>query len=288
MNPAINDMLSKYDTQTLADHENALKEVMQEIILSGLSRAGFFQKAAFCGGTALRIFYGLNRFSEDLDFSLLDPDPGFSLSSFIPFLIQEVNSYGFDVKIEEKKKSQETAIQSAFLKGNTKEILLSVYGNEKVFLTVPKNELIKVKFEIDTDPPADAIYEFQYRTKPVPYEVCLFDESSLFAGKLHAVLGRAWRNRVKGRDLFDFVFYLSRETPVNMKNLRARLVQTKHLQETEKFDLEVLKSILREKFSEIDFDEAKRDVQIFVENPVSLDLWKKDFFIKLTENLKEK
>ena len=121
MNRIITEMLDQYHAEGLTDKKNAAKEIMQEIVLCGLSRAGFFKNAAFYGGTALRIFYGLDRFSEDLDFSLMAPDPAFELPSFFPILEKEVASYGLHVKISEKVKTKESAIQSAFLKGNTKE-----------------------------------------------------------------------------------------------------------------------------------------------------------------------
>ncbi len=80
-------MLKTYDINNIYDRKNAMKEIMQEIVLCGLSRAGFFKKAAFYGGTALRIFYGLDRFSEDLDFSLETADPAFDLSAYFPVYV---------------------------------------------------------------------------------------------------------------------------------------------------------------------------------------------------------
>ncbi|NDV60797.1 nucleotidyl transferase AbiEii/AbiGii toxin family protein, partial [Bacteroides sp. 519] len=126
--------------------KNVLKEVMQEIVLCGLSRADFFAHAAFYGGTALRIFYGLDRFSEDLDFSLIDADPDFNLSSYFPILEKEIQSYGLRVQINTKKKTKDSDIQSAFLKGNTKEHLLMFYPEDSAFSSIPKNEVIKIKF----------------------------------------------------------------------------------------------------------------------------------------------
>lgn len=211
MNTVIEQMLRKYDSKNIYDQKNAMKEVMQEIVLYGLSRAGFFREAAFYGGTALRIFYGLDRFSEDLDFSLMTSNPNFDLKAYFPELEKTVRSFGLNVVISEKEKNKESAIRSAFLKGNTKEHFLLFYADEVTANSITKNEALKIKFEIDTMPPAFATFERRFCLAPMPYEINLYDEPSLFAGKIHAVLCRAWQNRVKGRDLYDYVFYIDRE-----------------------------------------------------------------------------
>lgn len=151
-------MLSRYELNSDYDRVNALKEILQEITLCGLSRGGFFKKAAFYGGTALRMFYGLDRFSEDLDFSLIERDESFDLSEWFDAVEKEVASYGLNLSVETKKKTKDTAIQSAFLKGNTKEHLLLFYNDSGISEGVPRNKAIKIKFEIDTAPP-EASYE---------------------------------------------------------------------------------------------------------------------------------
>lgn len=286
MHTMIDQMIKTYDAQTVYDKKNAMKEVMQEIVLCGLSRSGFFKQAAFYGGTALRIFYGLNRFSEDLVFSLMDVNEAFDIKTYFPILEKEVRAYGLNVKIAEKEKTKESNIQSAFLKGNTKEHLLLFYEEEKAFGSIPKNEIIKIKFEVDVTPPRYATFERKYRLQPVPYEVNLYDEASLFAGKLHAVIGRSWKNRIKGRDLYDYVFYLSRGIAVNQKHLRERLLQSGHIKETDEFSLEEIKRILRERFDAIDYTQAKEDAEPFIRDTSVLSLWSADFFKQITENLK--
>ena len=198
MQQVLEQMLRAYEPQTSTDKKNAIKEIIQEIVLCGLSRAGFFKHAAFYGGTALRIFYGLDRFSEDLDFSLMAPE-GFDLGEYLPTLEKEIRSYGLNFKAEERVKTAESAIQSAFLKGNTKEHILLFYADDRLAQSITPSELIKIKFEIDTNPPPFAGFEHKYRLLPSPYEICLYDAPSLFAGKIHAVLCRAWKNRIKGR-----------------------------------------------------------------------------------------
>ena len=279
-------MLKQYHADGLTDKKNAIKEIMQEIVLCGLSRAGFFQKAAFYGGTALRIFYGLDRFSEDLDFSLVTPDPTFDLAAYFPTLRKEVASYGLNVEISEKEKTKESAIQSAFLKGNTKEHMLLFYTSDPAAAGIPGSEKIQIKFEVDTNPPAGATFDHKYRLLPAPYDIALYDMPSLFAGKAHAVICRAWKNRVKGRDLYDYVFYLSRNAALNTEHLKARLVQSDVWKAEDSFTVDDARNLLCARFEEIDFAQAKEDVRPFIKDTASLDLWSADFFKQITEGLK--
>lgn len=286
MNSVITEMVNKYDAQGLADRKHAVKEVVQEIVLCGLSRAGFFKKAAFYGGTALRIFYGLDRFSEDLDFSLMAQDPGFELSAYFPTLKKEVASYGLNVEITEKEKTKGSAIRSAFLKGNTREHMLLFYATDPAAGGIAGNELIKVKFEVDTNPPGNASFEHKYRLLPAPYEVTLYDMPSLFAGKVHAVICRSWKNRVKGRDLYDYVFYLSRGVSLNTEYLKERLVQSEAWCPDDPFTIRDAKQMLCARFDAIDYAQAKEDVRPFIKDTASLDLWSAEFFIQITEDLR--
>ena len=287
MDQIIEQMLKQHDTQTVYDKKNGIKEVVQEIVLCGLSRAGFFKTAAFYGGTALRIFYGLDRFSEDLDFSLKAPDPSFDFSEYLPILEKEIRSYGLNFRIEAKEKSLDSDIKSAFLKGNTKEHMLMFYADEKLASSIGLNEPIKVKFKVDTNPPDHATFETKYRLLPIPYEITMYDMPSLFAEKIHAVICRAWKNRVKGRDLYDYVFYLSRGTAVNLAHITARLAQSGYFPVEKQITIEDLKEILRMRFANIDYAQARQDVVPFIKNPGALDVWNTDFFCEITESLKE-
>lgn len=284
MNTIIEQMLKSYNTQTLYDKKNAMKEVLQEIVLCGLSRAGFFKKAAFYGGTALRVFYGLDRFSEDLDFSLIKADEYYDLKEFFPTLEKEVKSYGLNMKITEKVKTKETNIQSAFLKGNTKEHLLMFYTDNAIS-DVAVNEAVKIKFEVDINPPGYATFEHKYRLLPVPYEIKLYDVPSLFAGKIHAVICRAWQNRVKGRDLYDYVFYLARKSEVNQKHLRERLLQSGYITNESVCSFDEIKQMLFKRFDSIDIEQAKNDVEPFIRDTSVLNVWSVDFFKQITNDL---
>jgi hypothetical protein len=278
-------MLRQYDTPTVFDKKNGIKEVVQEIVLCGLSRAGFFKTAVFYGGTALRVFHGLDRFSEDLDFSLRAPDHQFSIDGYLPTLEREIRSYGLGFKVEIKDKSSDSAIKSAFLKGNTKEHMLMFYPNDQLALTIGPNELIKVKMELDTSPPDYASFEIKYKLLPIPYEIALYDMPSLFAGKIHAVICRAWKSRVKGRDLYDYVFYRSKGTAVNLKHLAARLAQSGIISFGEEITIGDVKDMLCKRFANIDYAQAKLDIQPFIKNQAALDVWRTDFFCDISENL---
>ena len=286
MNTVIEEMLKSYQVDNIYDRKNAMKEIMQEIVLCGLSRAGFFKEAAFYGGTALRIFYGLDRFSEDLDFSLEQINLDFDLCSYFPVLEKEVKAFGLNVEIQEKQKTKDSNIRSAFLKGNTKEHLLLFYADERVVGSVAKNEVVKIKFEVDTNPPACATSEHKYRLLPVPYEIRLYDMPSLFAGKIHAVICRGWQSRIKGRDLYDYIFYLSKAVTVNQKHLRARLIDSGYISENQECTLEEIKTMLKNRFDSIDFLQARKDVEPFIRDTSVLDIWSSDFFKQITEGLK--
>jgi predicted nucleotidyltransferase component of viral defense system len=283
----IDQMLKKYKTYSVEDKKHAIKEIIQEIVLSGLSRSNFFKEAAFYGGTALRIFYNLDRFSEDLDFTLMVSNLDYDFGPYLSFVRNEVESLGLDFRIEEKIKSKNTNIKSAFLKGNTREIFLVFYPNDNHDLAIlHADEKIKVKFEIDTNPPEYVKTEYKFRLLPYPYQVRVYDLPSMFAGKIDAVLSRNWGQRLKGRDFYDYVYFLSMEVPVNKKHLKSRLVQSDYIDSDFELTKESLISLLHQRFDEIDFEEAIKDVAPFISNLSKLDLWGKEFFQEITKNIK--
>ena len=283
MNNTLKQMIEKYNPKNINDETNAIKEILQEIILCGLSRSNFFNKAAFYGGTALRIFYGLNRFSEDLDFALLEPNPNFDFT----YIKNEILSYGLDLDINYKKKIQDSNISSAFLKGDTKEVILTFFPNEdfKNLNNMLKN--IKIKFEIDINPPMGATYEFKYKLLPSPHQIRIYDAPSLFAGKIHAIICRGWKKRVKGRDLYDYIFYLSLNTKVNLTLIKNKLIESNYISKDSNLTITKLKEILNEKFKEIDYENAKEDVLPFISDNDSLNIWSSEFFIEITKNIEE-
>ena len=285
MHQVLDSMLSKYQINNIEDKKNAIKEIVQEIVLCGLSRGGFFKEAAFYGGTALRIFYGLDRFSEDLDFSLITQNPDFDLTKYFPYIENEIKSLGLNFIVTEKEKTKDSNIKSAFLKGNTKEHIMTIYENGDDVNFINKAEMIRIKFEVDINPPAGATYETKFALLPSPYQVRLYDLPSLFAGKIHACLCRNWQTRIKGRDFYDYIFFLSIGASVNLNNLKAKLVQSNYINEDYNLTIDNLKLLLNERFNNINFEEAKKDVFPFIKDKSKLDLWSKEFFIEITKKL---
>lgn len=287
MNTAIKNMLGKYDCQTRDDYQNALKEILQELALLGLWRAKFFEHAAFYGGTALRILYGLDRFSEDLDFSLLAPSADFKLTPYLTAIDAELSSMGFSVEVSEKSKTTQTPIESAFIKAGTKEHLIKIAVPDSLVESIGKNDALKIKIEIDTDPPAGFQTEAMTLLQPIPFSVVTYKEPDLFAGKLHAILQRAWQGRVKGRDYYDFVWYTGRGTPVRLAHLEQRLRQTGGWTKAKAMTLKDLHELLLEKFNMVDFAQAKADIRPFIKDPDSLALWSREFFESLVPRVKD-
>ena len=285
MQQVLAQMLSKYQIRDIDDKKNAIKEIVQEVVLCGLSRGGFFKDAAFYGGTALRIFYGLDRFSEDLDFSLVSQNPDFDLTKYFSYIENETKSLGLNFSVSEKAKSFDSNVKSAFLKGNTKEHILTFYEESNDTNIINKDETIKIKFEVDVNPPMGATFETKFSLLPSPYQVRLYDMPSLFAGKIHACLCRNWKERVKGRDFYDYVFFLAMGAKVNLVNLKAKLVQSQYIAKDYDLTIENLKTLLNERFSNMDFAQAKEDVLPFVKDKSKLDLWSKEFFIEITKQL---
>ena len=285
MNNVIEQMITKYEIKNINDEINALKEIIQEIILAGLSRGGFFNEAAFYGGTALRIFYNLDRFSEDLDFALIVPNKNFDLNKYFNYIERELKAYGLNLEINYKEKKIDSNITSAFVKGDTLELILKFFPNEEnhVYNHILKN--IKIKFDVDINPPSGASYEDKYKLLPSPHQVKLYDKESLFAGKIHAILCRNWSKRTKGRDLYDYVFFIANNISINIELIKNKLIASNYIDIDSKFDIEVLKELLIKKFKEIDYKEAKEDIMPFVKNVDSLDVWNKDFFISITKKL---
>jgi predicted nucleotidyltransferase component of viral defense system len=285
MNPAILSMLGRYNCVSMQDYENALKEIMQEIALLGLWRSKFFEHAAFYGGTALRILYGLDRFSEDLDFSLLKPHEDFRLGPYFSAVEAELNGMGFNVTVEEKEKSVRSAVESAFIKAGTQEHLIKITVPEGISDSVHKNRLMNIKFEVDTDPPAGFDTEAKTLLQPIPFSINTYTPADLFAGKIHAILQRSWKGRVKGRDYYDFVWYIGNNIPVRLTHLEQRLRQSGGWKIDRPMEPNDLIAMLQDKFAAVDIAAAKKDVSPFLRDSAGLALWSNEFFASLLPKL---
>ncbi len=280
----IKQWIESYKPKNVQETEQALREIMQEITLAGLYRANFFKHAAFYGGTALRIFHGLNRFSEDLDFSLLEKNPDFELESYLNTVIDEFNALGIHVTFKQKLKLSTSNVDSAFLKSDT-------LWSELVFEnTIPQIKLstkpgIKIKVEVDTDPPLNFETENQLLIKPFSFYVNCFTLPNLFAGKMHALLFRKWKNRVKGRDWYDLEWYIKKGVELNLNHLCQRALESGDWKENS-LTKDQLIELLNAKINAINIENVKEDVIRFIQNPNDLEIWSQDYFKKLIMGLK--
>lgn len=285
MNAALQSLIDRYQPTTSQEWENALREIVQELALLGLWRSKFFEHAAFYGGTALRIFHGLPRFSEDMDFSLLKPNADFDLAPHLQAIRAELSALGFTFEVDRKTKQIHSAIDSAFIKGSTRINLLEIGAPAGLSTRFVPTQRMKIKLEVDTDPPAGAHDEVRTLLIPIPFQVRLFTLPSLFAGKLHAILCRNWKTRVKGRDFFDFIWYLGKRIPCQLAHLQQRMEQTGHWTSSAPLDEASLKDHLIQRFEKVDFDQARKDVRPFVRDADALALWSREFFQELVERV---
>ena len=286
MNEVIRQMLASYEIRSVEDSLRALREVMQEIALLGLWRSKFFEKAAFFGGTSLRVLYGLDRFSEDLDFSLLEKSEGFDLSDYGESLKRELASFGFAVVIESRAKPAGAAIQSAFLKADTRTQMITVEFERGLIQSVPKNQVLKIKLEVDTDPPPGFTTETRYLLRPVPFAVRTFSLPDLFAGKIHAVLCREWKSRVKGRDWYDLVWFAAYHPELHLAHLEQRMRQTGHWTGAAPLTAGDLRDLLTKRIDKVDVDQIRGEVEPFVKDAAALAIWSKEFFLDVASRIK--
>ena len=262
-------MIARYEGNDLIDERNINYEVMQQITLAGLYRGGFFQEAAFYGGTCLRIFHGLGRFSEDMDFSLLAPNENFKFESYFPSIIKEFELAGRQVEIKKKEKQTFGKVESAFLKDNT-----DVYD-----VTFQTQKSLKIKIEVDTFPPLKFTTEQKLLIQPHSFMTRCFTLPDLFAGKMHALVYRGWKNRIKGRDWYDFEWYVRNNVALNFTHLAERCKQFNG----EDITIDLFKHQLRERLSTGDINQVKADVLPFVRNPRELDIWSNDYFLQIAD-----
>lgn len=280
----IKDWLAEYNPKNKDEAQSGLREIMQEVALAGLYRGGFFEKAAFYGDTALRIFHGLDRFSEDLDFSLLRSDPDFLLDKYLDAIRTEFKALGMDVSVKEKRKAKDTHVDSAFLKSETiwKELVLEGIIPQSG-LSQPAN--IKIKIEVDTVPPIGFDTEEKLLLRPFSFYVKCFTLPNLFAGKMHALLFRKWKENVKGRDWYDFEWYVKKGIAMNLKHFIERAQGSGDLTD-EKLTEQQFRKLLTERINSVDMEKVKADAVRFIPDGKRLDIWSKKYFSDLSGHLK--
>lgn len=284
----IEQMLVKYKIETEADLVNALKEVFQEIALLGLYHGGFFNKAAFYGGTALRILYGLNRFSEDLDFTLLEKDDKFNIEQYFPSIKLEFEALGIDIDLKKKvKQNISSDIESAFLKNGTSIHTLNIKANDlgEILGGVYSGKKLKIKFEVDTNPPLKFKTEAKTLLMPKTFNIISMTKANLYAGKMHAILFRNWKTRVKGRDWYDFEWYVKQNTKLNLEHLQERMYESGDLKRNTILNEAIFKQLMYDKIELLDIKKAIEDVSPFIKDKYVFDFWSKDYFKLLTDKI---
>lgn len=281
----VEEMIKQYNPETTEEVKAALKEILQSIVLVGLSRSGFFNKASFYGGTALRIFYGLNRYSEDLDFTLNEKDGNFNFEQYFKTINEVALSYGLELEISYKTKTIDTPIESAFAKLNTYQTLIKLKVNSNLTKYLHKNELMKVKFEVDCYPSLGFNVESKWLDNPEYASVNVLDLPSLFAGKIHAILCRTYKNNVKGRDYYDFLFFIRKRVKPNLEFLKNKLIETGKLTINDEFNTVIVKQMLINKIKTVDFAQIKNDAQKFIFKNENLDYFSRELFIDMIQKL---
>ncbi len=272
--------------KTPLEYQNALKQIIQEIALLGLERGHFFEKAAFCGGTALRILYDLPRFSEDLDFTLFKPETAFKLSPYFEKVQEELSAYGFESKIESKKKILDTGIESAFIKTGTLIHLLKVVAGKDLVQGISEKQLLQIKFEVDLNPAPGFETESSVILNPIVFQLVSLSTADLFAGKMHALLFRNWKNRVKGRDFYDFVWHVKRGHELRIDYLREKMVQSGHWKKDLPFSRNDLSKVFQKRLNGLKISDAQNDVAPFIQDRSEINLWSEDFFMQIIKKLK--
>jgi predicted nucleotidyltransferase component of viral defense system len=283
MNNALQAMLSQHAPQTFPEHVRALREIQQAIVLLGLWRSKFFEHAAFYGGTALRMLYGLDRYSEDIDFSLLCPNRQFQLEDHARSACRELESYGFSVTLSEVQADRQ--IHSAFIKGETIKHLLVIEAERAMRGNIPGGQLLKIKLEVDTNPPPGFLTENRYLLNPIPFAIRTYSLPDLFSGKMHAVLCRTWKTRVKGRDWYDFSWFACNHPELRLSHLEQRMRQSGDWDEDQAMTRGAFEELLVQAIDKLDIDNAKRDVRPFLRDATALAVWSKDFFRHLISRI---
>jgi predicted nucleotidyltransferase component of viral defense system len=272
MNQFFENALKRYPINNVTDKQNAIYEITQQVVLAGLHRGGFFDRAAFYGGTCLRLFHQLPRFSEDMDFSLLSPDEDFKFENYFQPIIDEFDSLGRKVEIKKKDKKTFGRVDSAFLKDNT-----DVYN-----IAFQTEKMVKVKIEVDTQPPLLFATEQKPLTIPYTFMVRCFQLPDLYAGKMHALVFRNWKTRVKGRDWYDFEWFVRWRIPLDFKHLQERISEFNGVEMSK----DEFKAVLNERLSTTNIEDVKKDVRPFLRNdPHELDIWSNDYFLELANHI---
>ncbi|MCQ2795168.1 MAG: nucleotidyl transferase AbiEii/AbiGii toxin family protein [Bacilli bacterium] len=287
MNQEVVEEVNKLHPKNSDDYGNAIKEILQNIVLIGLSKTDFFKKTCFYGGTCLRIFYNLDRFSEDLDFTLNAVDSEFGFKPFFNEIIATCKYYGFDVEIKEKPKDIEHKnIVTAYLNTNKRDAFINCNAPRLYIDHIRPEEKIKIKLEADVEPPLGYKIKERILSFGGNHTIITADEQSLLAGKIHAILYRNFPNRVKGRDYYDFIFLVNMNVSVNLTYLANKIAKSNDKFNKKTFDIIELKRMLKKRIDSINLNQANDDLDPLISNPSNNPFLTRDVLYKCINNLK--
>lgn len=279
-NNYILESLKLTNPKNIYEFENALREISQKIILYALAQTSFFKNVAFYGGTCLRIFHGLDRFSEDLDFQVIREDYKLDFDQYMSKCITVLESYGLKSIVYSKSDYDSGEVRRRYIKISHYDIANEYFGK----INMNKEKLLSIKIEVSTVFIPGAKYEMKLLNSPMFSNIYCFNYESLFAGKLNALITRNWRERTKGRDYYDYMFYVSHNIKMNLDYLKNKLKYSLN-KDTSDYTIDDIKELLKGKFEQTDFNSLKSDIIPFVSTDYNFDNINKEMFISSLEYL---
>ena len=280
LNNYILESLKLSNPKNIYEFENAFREISQKIILYALAQTSFFKNVAFYGGTCLRIFHGLDRFSEDLDFQVISEDYKLDFDQYMSKCITILESYGLKSIVYSKSDYDSGEVRRRYIKISHHDIASEYFGK----INMNKEKLLSIKIEVSTVFIPGAKYEMKLLNSPMFSNIYCFNYESLFAGKLNALITRNWRERTKGRDYFDYMFYVSHNIKINLDYLKNKLKYSLN-KDTSDYTIDDIKELLKGKFEQTDFNSLKSDIIPFVNTDYNIDNINKEMFISSLEYL---
>ena len=280
INNYILESLKMNNPKNLIEFENVLREISQKIILYALSQTSFFKNVAFYGGTCLRLFHNLDRFSEDLDFQVTSKNYKLDFDLYMSKCVSVLESYGLKSIAYFKPNYDNGEVRRRYIKISHYDIANEYFGK----ISMNKDKLVSIKIEVSTIYIPGANYEMKLLNSPMFSNIYCFDYESLFAGKLNALLTRSWRERIKGRDYYDYMFYISHNVKFNLKYLKNKL-NISLGKDTSKYTINTIKELLKEKFIESNFNSIRNDIIPFVDTDYNVDSIDKSMFINSIDYL---
>ncbi len=279
-NNYILESLKLSNPKNIYEFENAFREISQKIILYALAQTSFFKNVAFYGGTCLRIFHGLDRFSEDLDFQVISEDYKLDFDQYMSKCITVLESYGLKSIVYSKSDYDSGEVRRRYIKISHYDIASEFFGK----INMNKEKLLSIKIEVSTVFIPGAKYEMKLLNSPMFSNIYCFNYESLFASKLNALITRNWRERTKGRDYYDYMFYVSHNIKINLDYLKNKLKYSLN-KDTSDYTIDDIKELLKERFEQTDFNSLKSDIIPFVNTDYNIDNINKEMFISSLEYL---